>query len=273
MRWCPALLTLVSFSRTQVYGFAVPSLLRGSAAFTPPPASAPRVARALGSPPNPTTSSSSTSSCTLPPRPQRAPGLAMSSRTGETVVGPGEVLRFWFGSEWFDDNERMKTPEYQKERSKVWFKTNVTLDTEIRETFGATIRAALAGELTAPEWNTHPGMVAKIVLMDQFCRNAFRGSVESFAGDALTVPIVRMLIDQECHKTLPPGAVNILSLPLMHSESLADHQLLEKKGPTIGMGAENLEFAKMHKDVIDRFGRYPHRNAQFNRESTPEVQP
>ena len=169
----------------------------------------------------------------------------------ETIVSPAEVLAFW----------RAAGPD-------KWFERDDAFDAEIREKFLPTYTAAAAGRLD--HWQSTPdGTLALLVLLDQFPRNLFRGDARAFASDAKARSIAEQAIAQGADRLFEPPERRFFHLPLMHSESLADQErsvaLCREAGD-----AEGEKYAKMHADVIRRFGRFPHRNRALGRTSTDE---
>lgn len=165
---------------------------------------------------------------------------------------------------WFGDGDSAN-PE--------WFRKDPVFDVSIRTRFGAVIRAALAGELA--DWDRTPlGALARIVVLDQFTRNAYRGTLRAFAGDALALAAAKTLVASGRDRKLKPLQRGFVYLPFEHSESLADQAeslrlfgALAAEQPQL---RDALEWAEKHAAVIARFGRYPHRNAALGRTSTPE---
>lgn len=178
-------------------------------------------------------------------------------------VTPAEVLAFWFGSADAVDPR--------------WFKRSDAFDAEIDNRFGATVQAALAGRLDA--WALRPeGVLALIVLLDQFTRNMYRGTPAAFAGDAQALALAQKLVDSGELLRLPPLQRWFATMPLEHAEDLALQQqcvrlfeaLAAEVGPHREALAGALDYARRHRDVVARFGRFPHRNAILGRISTPE---
>ena len=172
-----------------------------------------------------------------------------------------QVLNFWFGA--------LGSAEDGEVRA-VWFKKDAAFDTEISTRFGTLLHEALATGM--PTWQATPhGRLAAIVLLDQFTRNSFRGEPKSFAGDALALPLALELLDE---KTLTPLERWFAVMPLEHSEDLgmqtrtvSEFEALAAVDPRV---AGALDFARRHRDVIRRFGRFPHRNAILSRPSNAE---
>ena len=151
-----------------------------------------------------------------------------------------------------------------------WFKKDAAFDTEFRSRFEAAHHAAATGALDA--WaQDATGALALLVLLDQLPRNTWRGSGHMYATDGKAQAIARAAVDAGLDEQIDdPKLRAFFYLPFMHSESLADQersvQLCSKADP------ENLRFAQHHRDIIARFGRFPHRNAVLGRSTTPEEQ-
>ncbi len=171
------------------------------------------------------------------------------------------VLDFWFGQ-----------PRVAQARAE-WFRKDAAFDALIRERFGATIEAALAGGLR--DWEGRPeGRLARIVVLDQFTRNAFRDTPRAFAGDALALAAARELAARGEDRALPPLMRGFAYLPFEHAEDLAEQRealrLFAALGADHPSQAGLLEWAQKHHDIVARFGRFPHRNAILGRASTAE---
>ena len=154
----------------------------------------------------------------------------------------------------------------------VWFRKDDAFDAEIRRRFGVALAAGLAGAYG--EWCDEPrGSLARVVLLDQFTRNAFRGTPRSFAGDARALATARDAVEQGDDRALAPQERWFLYMPFEHSEALADQdravELFEALAAKTGLD-EPLPWAIRHRDVIRRFGRFPHRNAILDRASTAD---
>ncbi len=169
------------------------------------------------------------------------------------------VLDFWFGPPpWASRTE--------------WFRKDPAFDERIRGRFGHQVDQALAGPMG---WGPNPrSRLAEIVLLDQFPRNLFRQQARAFAGDARARCLAQALIEDGGHETLTPIERWFVYLPLEHAEDLALQDLsvhwfgrLATADPTM---AGALDYAERHRDVIRRFGRFPHRNAALGRDSTAE---
>lgn len=162
------------------------------------------------------------------------------------------VLDFWF----------------RELTSEQWFRRDASVDRMIAERFGDLHAHATRCELY-PWRDTGRGRLAEVIVLDQFSRNIFRDQPAAFAWDALALALAQEAVALGADGELEPVERSFLYMPWMHSESAAMHEVaLELFGQD---GLEyNLKFEIDHKRIIDRFGRYPHRNAVLGRESTPE---
>jgi uncharacterized protein (DUF924 family) len=181
-----------------------------------------------------------------------------------TAADADAVLDFWFG-----------TPGSSAFGSarKEWFSKDAAFDATIRERFGALVERALRGELEA--WDDEPrSALAQILLLDQFTRNAFRGSARAFAGDARALAAASRMIGARQDEALPPFMRGFVYLPFEHAEGLAMQdeaiRLFTKLVNEAPEHADMLDYAHRHRDVIERFGRFPHRNESLGRQSTAE---
>lgn len=151
-----------------------------------------------------------------------------------------------------------------------WYKVSDGLDDAIRERFADTWRRAAEGGLS--EWLTHPrGVLAYLVVTDQFPRNMWRGSAQSFALDGTALGAAKTAIARRWDLRIDPPARQFFYLPLMHAENLSDQEhcvrLFHARMPE---AADNLLHARAHREVIRRFGRFPHRNEALGRTTTRE---
>ncbi len=168
------------------------------------------------------------------------------------LLGYQDVLKFWF-----EDSGPAK-----------WWKEDESFDHIIIKRFSALHQRATRCELF--EWRKYAhGRLAEIIVLDQFSRNMFRGSPQSFAHDALALALAQEAISVGADKALDPGERYFLYMPFMHSESRKIHEV------AVGLFRQdvidgNLDYELKHKTIIERFGRYPHRNAILGRESTAE---
>lgn len=160
-----------------------------------------------------------------------------------------EIINFWF--EEIDSAKHwVKDPEF---------------DQLLRDRFGEIHAAASKCELY--HWRTDPnGRLAEIIVLDQFSRNMFRDTPQSFAHDPLALALAQEAVAAGAHNEVNPDHKSFMLMPYMHSESAAIHEIAVELFGELG----NLDFELKHKAIIDRFGRYPHRNIVLGRESTAE---
>jgi len=151
-----------------------------------------------------------------------------------------------------------------------WYKRNDAFDAEVRRRFLALWQKAAAGELALWE-ASDDGSLALVIVLDQFPRNMFRGTPEAFASDALARDVARRAITRGTDRRIDPILLEFLYMPFMHSEHLPDqlHCIALFQGTD---NTENLKYAREHADIIQRFGRFPHRNRLLGRDSTPDEQ-
>jgi uncharacterized protein (DUF924 family) len=173
-----------------------------------------------------------------------------------------EILEFWFG--------RPGAADYGSTR-KAWFRKDAAFDATIRERFGSAIETALSGGFA--DWTAPRGMLARILLLDQFTRNSFRDTPRAFAGDALALTLAKEAIARGDDGELIPVERWFMYMPYVHAESPSAQEravsLFRDLRDTTGL-AEPFDWAERHAEVIRLFGRFPHRNAILGRESTPE---
>ncbi|MEJ7930655.1 DUF924 family protein [Ramlibacter sp. AN1015] len=150
-----------------------------------------------------------------------------------------------------------------------WFRKDETFDAEFRARFLEAHEAAAAGRLAHWEASAE-GTLALLILLDQFPRNAFRGTARMFATDAQALQLARHALEQGFDVATPPDLRNFFYLPFTHSESLSDQELCVRLARALD--AESLRWAEIHRDIVARFGRFPHRNALLGRETTPAEQ-
>jgi len=163
-----------------------------------------------------------------------------------------DILVFWF--------DTLKPAD--------WFRKSTKLDGTISSRFTATHAAARAGELHA--WRDRPtGRLAEIIVLDQFSRNIFRDMPLAFAQDAQALTLAQEALRAGADKTLGTSQRAFLYMPFMHSESAAIHEWALQLFSQPGL-ENQLKFEQRHKAIIDRFGRYPHRNEVLGRASTDE---
>lgn len=173
-----------------------------------------------------------------------------------------EILQFWFG--------QPGTADYGRTRDE-WFRKDAAFDAAIRDRFGATIEIALARGFA--DWTAPRPALARILLLDQFTRNAFRHTPRAFAGDALALALANAALARGDDDHLVAVERWFTYLPFSHAESPGAQQraleLFRRLRETTGL-AEPLASAERHAKVIELFGRFPHRNAILGRESTVE---
>jgi uncharacterized protein (DUF924 family) len=151
---------------------------------------------------------------------------------------------------------------------KAWWAVDPAFDERIHGRFAALHAQAAQGELFG--WRTEPrGRLAEIIVLDQFSRNLFRGSARAFAQDLAALALAQEAVSAGALVTLQPVERAFLLLPYMHSESRAIHAEAERLYRAFAP-PDNLDFELRHKAIVDRFGRYPHRNAALGRASTPD---
>jgi uncharacterized protein (DUF924 family) len=151
-----------------------------------------------------------------------------------------------------------------------WFAKDETFDREIRQKFLDAHEAAARGEYEG--WSEHPeSALALLILTDQFPRNLFRGSAHAFATDAMALAVAKKCLrlghDAHCGVAMK----QFFYMPLMHSEDIRDQELCVSLCRAHSL-QDNISFAEDHRDIIRRFGRFPHRNKVFCRVTTPEEQ-
>lgn len=172
-----------------------------------------------------------------------------------------EVLDFWFGA---DETARAE-----------WFRKDAAFDALIHERFGALVGQALAGGLA--DWDRAADTaLARVLLLDQFTRNIFRGTPRAFAGDAQALALATQLVSSGRDKNLDPWQRWFAYLPFEHAESLLEQERSVALFAALAREAQlpafdsALDYAVRHREVIVRFGRFPHRNAVLGRASTAE---
>ncbi|MBS0334162.1 MAG: DUF924 family protein [Proteobacteria bacterium] len=149
-----------------------------------------------------------------------------------------------------------------------WFKKATAFDEAIRLKFEPVHHAAARGEYDA--WaGTAEGALALLILLDQFPRNLYRGSAHAFATDAKARSIARAAVERGFDREVDPILRNFFYLPFEHSEDISDQDFGLVLTTEAG-DADNIKWSAIHRDIIARFGRFPHRNAAFGRKTTPE---
>ncbi len=176
---------------------------------------------------------------------------------------PEEVLAFWFGRE---------GEEGYGEFREAWFSRNPDFDHEIRDRFETVYEEAVAGGLE--DWKEEArSCLALIVVLDQFPRNMFRGDPRMYAADGLALAAARHAVERAYDRELSPFQRMFLYLPFEHSEDLEDQrfsvELFRRLAEDTG-SEDILVYALRHMEIIQRFGRFPHRNEILGRQTTPE---
>ena len=182
-----------------------------------------------------------------------------------------EILEYWFG-------DSVRDPAKAPARMAFWFSADPERDAEMRERWGELVTAASEGKLDF--WATTPrGRLAVLILLDQMRRNIYRGTAEAFRRDGRARYLMRDGVSRLMDMKLTPIERVFFYMPLQHAESLDDQELavdrylqLEREVASdhreIFAGFRN--YAQKHRDIIARFGRFPHRNAILGRRDTPE---
>lgn len=162
-----------------------------------------------------------------------------------------DVLKFWFGLE-----------------PKQWWKTDPALDHQIKQNF---LRLWFEKRQLPPElFLTDPlTAVAAVILFDQFPRNMFRGQAETYATDPLALAIAKNAVERKFDEELAPEERKFLFMPFQHSENLDDQSQAVLLFTALG-DDHQIGYAKHHRDIIEKFGRFPHRNSVLGRPSRPE---
>jgi len=175
----------------------------------------------------------------------------MNDSIGKAIT-PETIINFWY-------SDRIK---------KKWFNSTEKLDKEIKESYEHVWKNAIRGEYN--EWkNTAEGCLALAIIFDQLPLNMFRGEVESFSTEGMAVKITKHAVEKGFDQAINKERVAFLYMPLMHSESMDDQNLsvslFEKAGLT-----DNWKFAKHHRGIVEKFGRFPHRNEILRRHSSQD---
>ena len=174
-------------------------------------------------------------------------------------MGPNDILDFWF----------------TELSAKEWFAKSDALDTTISKRFGKVLEACAAGECW--EWRQTDaagkgtgglGRLAEILVLDQFSRNIYRDDARAFAQDPMALALAQEAVAQGVDSTMDASQRAFLYMPYMHSESLRVHDEAMRLFNQPGL-ENNYDFEIKHRDIIERFGRYPHRNKVLGRASTP----
>jgi uncharacterized protein (DUF924 family) len=163
-----------------------------------------------------------------------------------------DLLDFWFSDQ----------------SKKLWFNSTQKFDNEIHQKYGELWQQGRDGQLD--HWQASAeGCLALIILIDQLPLNMFRGKAESFATEALSRDVARIAIQQGFDKKLSPEQQSFVYMPFMHSENLEDQDLSVQYFSESGLEG-NLRFAKHHREIVQKFGRFPHRNEILSRVSSED---
>ena len=163
---------------------------------------------------------------------------------------PAEVISFW----------------YADETRKRWFKSTPEFDRLLKDKFETLLHSAIDGDLESWRY-TADGCLALCILLDQVPRNIYRGKAEAFATDQQALEVCKHSIDTNLYQQLNADHSRFLFMPLMHSEDLQDQQLSIAMFAEAGL-QEQSEYAHHHASIIEKYGRFPHRNAVLGRESS-----
>lgn len=168
------------------------------------------------------------------------------------MVASADVLRFWF----------------EELDSSSWWKKDVALDAHITQRFGAVLESAARCELS--HWrDSATGRLAEIIVLDQFSRNIHRDTPASFANDSLALALAQEAVRSGDDQRLEKQQRSFVYMPYMHSESLQVHAEAMRLFEALDNGKQ-LDFERRHQAIIQRFGRYPHRNAILGRASSAQ---
>ena len=205
--------------------------------------------------------------------PAPPPAFSPASDAGATAgaLEPNAILDFWFA-----DGLRLGWPS--QDMNARWFGAGAVLDADIKARFGELVLQGVAGGLT--HWEPNPNYrLALIILLDQFTRNVFRGDKHAFDGDTRARQLVLRTLESGEDQSLSWVAKVFVYMPLMHAEVLElQEECVARFSRLVAYAPEdlkqrlqgNLDFARQHRDIIARFGRFPYRNAVLGRSDTPQ---
>jgi uncharacterized protein (DUF924 family) len=178
---------------------------------------------------------------------------------------PQEVLDFWFGAPGSAAHGQARD---------AWFRKDERFDSAVRERFGDAIARAVAGGLREWDQEGPHGVLARIIVLDQFTRNARRGTAGAFEGDLLALAAARQLVQSGADRELAPLQRQFAYLPFEHAEDAGMQEQAVELFTALAREHEGfagaLDYAHRHRGVIARFGRFPHRNQILGRASTPD---
>lgn len=167
------------------------------------------------------------------------------------TVTADDIIRFWFA-----ENQRQH-----------WFNASTAFDRLLTDRYDTVLQAAANGDLE--DWaQSATGTLALIIVLDQFSRNIHRGTAAAYSNDARACALCKQAIDRRFDESLEGWHKAFMYMPLMHSESLADQDLSVDRFTSAGL--DNARYALHHRDIIRRFGRFPHRNRILGRTSSAE---
>ena len=184
--------------------------------------------------------------------------------TSELPPRAATILEEWFGQIGSDGN----VADQMRIR---WFKKDAAFDAHLRDQYEKDVRRALAGDYNA--WaDTARGTLSLILLLDQFTRNMYRNTADMYCGDDRAVELTERALERSYDKELWPAERHFLYMPLMHAEDIdRQDRCVEIFGRLAAeTGAAASSYAQQHRDIVARFGRFPHRNEILGRESTAE---
>jgi len=175
------------------------------------------------------------------------------------LTAPVAILQFWFG-----EPGSAVRGTFRKE----WFAKDPAFDTIIWQRFGTDVEQAIAGAFV--DWETdRDASLALILLLDQLPRNIYRGDARAYSGDARARSVANEALVQRFDRNRPAPERQFFYMPFMHGEQLPDQD--RSLALFLGLGnADSTDYAVRHRDIIKRFGRFPHRNKVLGRRSTPE---
>ena len=169
-----------------------------------------------------------------------------SSPTAESII------EYWY-------SDRIKSQ---------WFDSTKELDQEIKDSYEGVWKGAIRGEYD--HWNENAeGCLALVIIFDQFPLNMFRDDVKSFSTEGMAVKVTKNAIKNNFDQVLKKEQLAFIYMPLMHSENVDDQNLSVSLFEKAGL-VDNLRFAKHHRDIVLKFGRFPHRNMVLNRQSSED---
>lgn len=190
--------------------------------------------------------------------------------TDDALPPPDDVLTFWFG-------DALTSDWPAQDRSALWFGGGAALDATIAQRFGPLVDTALDGGLR--HWESPmPARLALVIVLDQLARNVHRGQARAFDGDGRAQRLVLQSLALAQDTELPRMGRLFFYMPLMHAESVALQYECVARLEALAHGSPpevhealqgNLRSARQHRDIVEQFGRFPHRNAALGRTSTP----